>query len=402
MIPYGKHYIDEEDIAAVVDVLRQGTLTQGARVDAFEDCFATTVGAQYAIAVSSGTAALHLACMAADVKPGDNVITSANTFVASANCAAFVGASPQFTDIDPVSLNMSAVDLANRCQALGRVKAVIPVHFGGVPCDMPAIQAIAERYDACVIEDACHALGGTYNSGEKIGSCRYSAMTVFSFHPVKAIAAGEGGMITTNDKSLYERLIQLRSHGIFHQKLLTAFEHIDRSEAFILKDEGYENGQVNPWYFEMRELGYNYRLTEIQCVLAQSQLAKLERFVSYRKKLAARYDEALQGMTNLICVQTEQRDQSAHHLYVVRIDFESLGVSRGEFMRQLMQKGVGTQVHYIPVPLHPYYQSWGFTLSDYPETEKYYRQALTLPLYFGLRDEEQNLVLKSIQSLLIE
>jgi len=401
MIPYGKHYIDEEDIAAVVDVLRQGTLTQGGLVDEFEDSFSSNVGAKYAIAVSSGTAALHLACMAAKVKPDENVITSANTFVSSANCAAFVGASPQFTDIDPVSLNMSPDDLANRCQTLGEVKVVIPVHFGGVPCDMPAIQAIAERYDAWVIEDACHALGGTYASGEKIGSCRYSDMTVFSFHPVKAIAAGEGGMITTNDAALYERLVQLRSHGIFHQKLLTAFEHVDVNKAFVLKDEGYGNGQVNPWYFEMRELGYNYRLTEIQCALAQSQLAKLDRFVSYRKGLALRYDEAFYEMTNLTCVQTDQREQSGHHLYVVRIDFETLGVSRGEFMRQLMQNGVGTQVHYIPVPLHPYYQALGFTLADYPETEKYYREALSLPLYFGLSDDEQGLVIQSIRSVLI-
>ncbi|MDT8375575.1 MAG: UDP-4-amino-4,6-dideoxy-N-acetyl-beta-L-altrosamine transaminase [Mariprofundaceae bacterium] len=399
MIPYGKHFIDEDDIAAVVDVLRQGTLTQGARVDEFEACFASNVEAKYAIAVSSGTAALHLACMAADVKQGDNVITSANTFVASANCAAYVGASPQFTDIDPDTLNMSVQDLSSRCRGLKHVKAIIPVHFAGVACDMPAIKAIAEQYDAWVIEDACHALGGTYDSGEKIGSCQYSDMTVFSFHPVKAIAAGEGGMITTNSEELYQRLIQLRSHGIFYQKLLKEFKHIDADKAFVLKDEAYENGQINPWYFEMRELGYNYRLTEIQCTLAQSQLAKLDRFISCRKELASRYDEAFYGMANLTCVQTDQRERSGHHLYVVRIDFESLGMERGEFMRQLMQKGVGTQVHYIPVPLHPYYQSRGFTLSDYPETEKYYREALSLPFYYGLSDEEQNLVVQSIQSI---
>jgi len=400
MIPYGKHYIDDADIAAVVNVLRRGTLTQGSRVDSFEESFASSVGAKYAVAVSSGTAALHLACMATDVGPGDNVVTSANTFVASANCAAFVGASPRFTDIDPVTLNMSADDLADRCEVLGEVKAIIPVHFAGAACDMAAIKAIAEDYGAQVIEDACHALGGRYDSGEKIGSCQHSDMTVFSFHPVKAIAAGEGGMITTNDVKLYERLIQLRSHGIFHQKLLTTFEHIDISDAFVLKDEAYENGQVNPWYFEMRELGYNYRLTEIQCALAESQLSKLDRFVTYRKDLASRYDEAFYGIENLTCTQSDQRDQSGHHLYVVRIDFESLAMSRGEFMRRLMEKGIGTQVHYIPVPLHPYYQSRGFTLADYPEAEKYYREALSLPFYFNLSDEEQGLVVSSIQSIL--
>ncbi|MBL4759716.1 MAG: UDP-4-amino-4,6-dideoxy-N-acetyl-beta-L-altrosamine transaminase [Mariprofundaceae bacterium] len=399
MIPYGKHYIDDEDIAKVVEVLQEGSLTQGARVDSFESCFANQVGARYAVAVSSGTAALHLSCMALDVKPGDNVITSANTFVASANCAAFVGASPQFSDIDPITLNMSVSDLAYRCQNLERIKAIIPVHFAGVACDMSAIQDVAEKYGAHVIEDACHALGGRYETGEKIGSCKYSDMTVFSFHPVKAIAAGEGGMITTNSLALYERLVKLRSHGIFHQKLLKEFDHIHVSEAFLLKDEAYENGKVNPWYFEMQELGYNYRLTEIQCALAQSQLSKLDRFVKFRKKLALNYDEAFQGIENLTCVQVAQREYSGHHLYVVRIDFNLIGMSRAEFMRQLMQKGVGSQVHYIPVPLHPYYQSRGFSLSDYPETEKYYREALSLPFYFNLSVEQQSLVVESIRSL---
>lgn len=401
MIPYGKHYVDEADIAAVVDVLREGTLTQGKRVNDFEEYLASYVGAKYAIAVSSGTAALHLACMAANVKSGENVITSANTFVASANCAAYVGGAPQFTDIDPETLNMCVNDLAGRCEDLGEVKAIIPVHFGGVACDMPAIKAIATEYHACIIEDASHALGGSYINGEKVGSCRYSDMTVFSFHPVKAIAAGEGGMITTNDEALYRRLIQLRSHGIFHQKLLKDFDNINVAEAFVLKDEAYDQELVNPWYFEMGELGYNYRLTEIQCALAQSQLAKLDGFVSNRKRLAHRYDEALQGIATLTRVQTEYRDISGLHLYVVRIDFESIGKSRGEFMRQLMKNGVGTQVHYIPVPLHPYYQSLGFDLSHYPETELYYRQALSLPLYTSLSDTEQDLVIDSLRSLLV-
>lgn len=401
MIPYGKHYIDEDDIAAVVDVLRHGTLTQGIRVDSFEKCFAAQVDAKYAVALSSGTAALHLACIAANVQKDDHVITSANTFVASANCAAYVGASLEFTDIDPDTLNMDAYDLEKRCRKLAEVKAIIPVHFGGVQCDMPTIRAIAEQYDACVIEDACHALGGTYKSGVKIGSCKYSDMTVFSFHPVKAIAAGEGGMITTNDEAIYQKLIQLRSHGIFHQKLLKTFDHIDVSDAFVLKDEAYENGEVNPWYFEMKNLGYNYRLTEIQCALAQSQLSKLDDFVSCRKKLARRYDQALCDMDGLTCVQRGMRKHSAHHLYVVRIDFEALGMSRADFMRRLIQKGVGTQVHYIPVPLHPYYQAQGFSLSDCPETEKYYREALSLPFYFGLSTEDQGLVTESIRELMV-
>ncbi len=400
MISYGKHYIDESDIEAVVDVLRHGTLTQGRRVDKFEEAFSNYVGVQHAVAVSSGTAALHLACLAADLKQGDNVITSANTFVASANCAAFVGATPIFSDINPVSLNMSPCDLRNRCGELGHVEAIIPVHFGGLSCDMRAIGSVASEYDAVVIEDACHALGGTYASGERVGSCCYSDMTVFSFHPVKAIAAGEGGMITTNDTALYERLIMLRSHGIFHQKLLTDFAVANPAERFESKNEAFEDGRINPWYFEMQQLGYNYRLTEIQCVLAQSQLKKLDKFVATRHRLALRYDEAFADVDLVKRVQLDGREQSAHHLYVLRIDFQSLQISRGDFIHRLLEMGVGTQVHYIPVPLHPYYKSRGYLLSDYPETASYYQQALTLPLYYDLADEEQALVIESIRLLL--
>ncbi len=400
MIPYGKHYIDEDDIAAVVDVLRNGTLTQGARVDLFEEAFANNVGSKYAVAVSSGTAALHLACIVIDAAKNDNVITSANTFISSANCAAFVGASPQFADIDPVSLNMDPDDLADRCESLKEIKAIIPVHFAGAACNMPAICSVADKYDASIIEDACHALGGSYNCGAKIGSCKYSDMTVFSFHPVKAIAAGEGGMITTNDKRLYERLIQLRSHGVFHQKLLSVFENIKEKDAFMVKGEAFENGRINPWYFEMRELGYNYRLTEIQCALAQSQLSKLKSYIVRKKDLALHYDQSLNSFSHISLTQKSRRSQSAHHLYVVRIDFRSLGISRGEFMRELMTHGVGAQVHYIPVPLHPYYQSLGFSLSDYPVTERYYREALSLPLFFGLKGEEQQLVIETIGALM--
>lgn len=400
MIPYGKHHIDDDDISAVVDVLREGTLTQGDRVDSFEDVFASSVGARYAVAVSSGTAALHLACLAGGVKPGENVITSVNTFVASANCAVYVGANPQFADIDPISLNICPEDLLVRCKSLKNIKAVIPVHFAGAPCDMPAIKKVADKYNAVVIEDACHALGGSYESGGKIGSCIYSDMTIFSFHPVKAIAAGEGGMITTNDEKIYQQLIQLRSHGIFHQKLLRQFRNVNASESFKLNEEAFDNGHVNPWYFEMQQLGYNYRLSEIQCALAQSQLAKLERFVSRRRELAANYDRVFARLGGIKCVQLNLREHSGHHLYVLRVAFDRIGIKRGDFMRQLMQKGIGTQVHYIPVPLHPYYKSRGYSISEFPETEKYYREALSLPFYYDLTLEQQNLVIRTVQSLL--
>lgn len=399
MIHYGKHHVDEEDIAAVVEVLRNGTLTQGLNVDHFEEAFSEYVGAKFAVAVSSGTAALHLACIAAGIKQGGNVVTSANTFVSSANCAVFVGANPVFCDIDPTTLNISSEDLRERCAKLGSVDAIIPVHLGGLACEMDAIREVAKDYDAVLIEDAAHALGGTYSCNAKIGSCKYSEMTIFSFHPVKAIAAGEGGMITTNSRSLYERLIKLRSHGIFHQKLLSVFDNADPKTVFKNGEEAFEDGKVNPWYFEMQELGYNYRLTEIQCALAKSQLSKLDKFISRRRKLALRYDKEFNNQTYLTPAQLNGHENSARHLYITRIDFQSLGMSRSRFMRALMAEGVGTQVHYIPVPLHPYYKSQGIHLSDYPETENYYRSALSIPIYYGLKDEQQSQVIQSILSL---
>ena len=399
MIPYGKHFIDEDDIQEVVDILRNGTLTQGNKVDEFEENFSSYVGSKYAVAVSSGTAALHLACLAKNISKGDNVITSANTFVSDANCAAFVGANPLFTDIDQDSLNMCPQDLASKCQKYGKMRVIIPVHFAGVPCDMVAIKEIAEKYESIIIEDACHALGAKYSCGAKVGSCKYSDMTIFSLHPVKSIATGEGGVITTNDQETYRRLIMLRSHGIFHQKLLQNSVFND-SEAFINKERGFDSKGVIPWYFEMQELGFNYRLTEIQCGLGISQLRKLDRFIEFRKKLVHKYDLAFKNIENLSVTQIEYRNISAFHLYVVRINFQGIGVSRADFMRELLKRGVGSQVHYIPVPLHPYYQNLGYSLEDYKNTKAYYNEGLSLPLYYKLSDVEQDLVINSVLSLM--
>lgn len=385
MIPYGRHYIDEADIQAVTDVLRHGAITQGPKIEEFECAVAGYVGAKYAVAVSSGTAALHIACLAAGVGEGHNVVTTPNTFVASANCALYVGATPQFADIDPLTLNIDPAALEEKCRQLGVVKAIIPVHFGGVPCDMPAIKKVADRYAAAVIEDASHALGATYPQGGKVGNCANSHMTVFSFHPVKIIAAGEGGMITTNDHTLYRKLLKLRSHGI--NKL---------DDGFINADMAFDREVANPWYYEMQDIGYNYRITDIQAALALSQLGKLGKFLVRRQEIAKNYDQALTGLTYLSLPQKEGRSYSAHHLYVLRIAFDSLGKSRGQVMRELSLAGVGSQVHYIPVHLHPYYRKLGYKAGECPVAESYYREALSIPQFYSLTADQQRLVVDGL------
>jgi len=354
--------------------LEEGAITQAA----FEEAVARYVGARYAVAVASGTAALHLACLAAGVGKGDTVITSAMTFVASANCAHYAGAKAAFADIDPHTLNMDPADLERRCGAAGGVAAIIPVHFAGLACDMAAIRAVAKRHDAVVIEDASHGLGGSGADGHRIGSCAHSDMTVLSFHPVKQITTGEGGMITTNDERLYRDLLRLRSHGI------------NKGEDPLLREEhAYTDGKRNRWYYEMQELGFNYRLTEIQAALGLSQMRKLERFLDRRRALVSRYDEAFQGDDLIRPAQRAGRKSSAHHLYVIRAPFGRGCISRNEFMERLHGAGFITQVHYIPVPLHPYYQELGHKASDYPNTWSYYGEALSIPLFYSLTDAEQ-------------
>jgi perosamine synthetase len=384
-IPYGKHYIDEDDIQSVVNVLRNAPLTQGPKVEEFEHLVAEYVGAKYAVAVSSGTAALHLACMAAGVTEGDHVITSPNTFVASANCALYVGATPQFADIDPVTLNISPIAIEQKCKQLGKVKAIIPVHFGGLPCDVLEIKKIAHKYGSVVIEDASHALGAIYAHGGRVGNCAHSNMTVFSFHPVKIIAAGEGGMITTNDEHLYRKLLRLRSHGI--NKL---------DDEFVCHEEAFSQGGTNPWYYEMQHIGFNYRITDIQAALAISQFNKLDKFLARRRKIAENYDAAFAHKSNIIVGQPSGRQENAHHLYVVRLKFRELGITRREFMNALVQEGIICQVHYIPVHLQPYYRQLGYKRGDFPVVEAYYDEALSLPEFYSLSDENQRKVIQKI------
>jgi len=388
MIPYGKHHIDEDDIQAVVNVLKSGVLTQGPAVEAFEQAIAEYVGVRYAIAVSSGTAALHLATLAAGVGPETSLITSPITFVASANAAIYAGGKVVFADIDPDTVNISSVALQEALLNNPDTRAVIPVHFAGLPCDMQAIKLLADQAGVSVIEDAAHALGAQYPDGQRVGSCAYSLMTIFSFHPVKAIAAGEGGMITTNDDAVYRKLLRLRSHGI--NKL---------DDPLQLPEQGRKNGVPYPWYYEMQELGFHYRITDMQCALAHSQLKKLDRFIARRRVLAKQYDEAFAGMTNYHPAQMDGGGQSGHHLYVLRINYAAVGLSRSQLMLELKALGIGTQVHYIPVPAQPYYHRLGCRPEDYPHAQRYYQEALSIPLFYDLTDEQQEKIIKSIKLL---
>jgi perosamine synthetase len=388
MIPYGRHHVDEDDIKAVADVLRRGALTQGPVIEAFERALAEYVGVKYAVAVSSCTAGLHLAALAAGVRPGTTLITSPITFVASANAALYANAEPAFADVDPETVNMSPVGLREALRRHPNTRAIIPVHFAGLPCDMPAIMAAAHEAGAVVIEDAAHALGATHVDGERVGSCAHSLMTVFSFHPVKAIAAGEGGVVTTNDKATYRHLLRLRSHGI---------NKCD--DPLEIADEASTGGLPNPWYYEMQEIGFHYRITDIQCALALSQFAKLDRFIARRRELVKRYDAGFAGLKNARPAQTSGRDRSGHHIYVLRFNFKAMGIERGEFMRQLRARDIGSQVHYIPVPSHPHYRRLGFRPEDFPNAQSYYREALSIPLFYSLTDEQQEMIIGVIREL---
>lgn len=388
MIPYGRHYIDQDDIDAVTDILRNGALTQGPSVEAFERAVAEYVGAKYAVAVSSATAGLHLAALVAGVGPGSALITTPITFVASANAALYAGGDPQFADIDSTTLNLSPDSLRKALTRHQNTRAIIPVHFGGLPCDMVRIEEVASSAGAVVIEDAAHALGATYADDRRVGCCANSLMTVFSFHPVKLIAAGEGGLITTNDLGVYRRLLRLRSHGINK-----ATDPLIRTELAMT------GATANPWYYEMQELGFHYRITDIQCALALSQLKKLERFIERRRELARFYDSEFAGFKNLQPAQPTGRENSSHHLYVLRIDFANAGTSRADLMLELRSRGIGTQVHYIPVPDQPVYERRGCRTADFPAAAAYYEQALSIPLYFGLTDEQQSMVIHTLREL---
>ena len=304
MIPYGKHHIDYDDIKSVIKVLKSDNLTQGPLIKTFENAIAKYVGAKYAIVVTSCTAGLHLAAIASKMKKGKTLLTSPITFVSTANSALFCGAKTIFADVD-TNINLSVEDV-NRICSKNKINAISPVHFGGLPCDMKRLKKIADRYKATIYEDAAHALGATFSNGSKVGSCKYSDMTIFSFHPVKSIAMGEGGVITTNNKKIYEKLLLLRNNGI--EK---------KGSGFIYKNNSKEGKIINPWYYEMQELGYHYRITDIQCALGLSQLKKINKFLTKRKNLAKRYDFELKDLKNCKIIHRGLRDNSSNHLYIL-------------------------------------------------------------------------------------
>jgi len=384
MIPYGRQDISEADIQAVVDVLRSDYLTQGPAVPAFEKSIADYCGAQHGIAVNSATSALHIACLALGVGKDDIVWTTPITFVASANCALYCGAQIDFVDIDPLTYNMSTERLAEKlaqAEQAGRLpKVVIPVHLCGQPCDMASIRALGQKYGFRIIEDASHAIGGKYRGGP-IGNCRYSDITVFSFHPVKIITTGEGGMAMTNDAQLAKRMQLLRSHGITR----------DASEMTHVPD--------GPWYYQQVDLGYNYRMTDLQAALGLSQMQRLDEFVVKRHLLAKRYDQLLADMP-VVTPWQHADSYSGLHLYVIRLKPGEIAKTHRQVFEALRAAGIGVNLHYIPVHMQPYYQKQGFKAGDFAEAEMYYETAISLPLFPALTSEQQDRVVGAIKLLL--
>jgi UDP-4-amino-4,6-dideoxy-N-acetyl-beta-L-altrosamine transaminase len=381
LIPYGRQSISPEDVEAVLRVLRSDFLTQGPEIEAFEKAAAGFCGATHAVAVSSATSALHIACLAAGLGPGDRLWTSPNTFVASANCALYCGAHPDFVDIDPDTGNMDAAALERKlreARVMGTLpKVVVPVHFAGQPCDMEAIGRLAGEYGFTVIEDASHALGA-FHRDSRVGGCDRSGMAVFSFHPVKIATTGEGGMVLTRDAALAEKLALLRSHG-------------------ITRDPARMGGRCpGPWYYEQQELGFNYRMNDIEAALGRSQLGRLDAFVDRRRELASRYDSLL-GNLPLRPLAERPWARSSCHLYVVRLDLAAMGKTQAGVFEAMRAAGIGVNLHYIPVHTQPYYRGLGFRPGDFPEAERYAAEALTLPLYYGLTDADQDRAIEALK-----
>lgn len=384
MIPYGRQDIHQTDIDAVVNVLRSDFLTQGPVVPAFENAVATHCGVRHAVAVNSATSALHIACLALGVGNGDIVWTSPITFVASANCARYCGADVDFVDIDPLTYNMSVDCLRAKLEAAQKIgklpKVVIPVHLCGQSCDMTAIHALSQQYGFKIIEDASHAIGGTYR-GEPVGNCCLSEITVFSFHPVKIITTGEGGMAVTNDDKLASHMARLRTHGITREPAEMTHE------------------PDGPWYYEQLELGLNYRLTDIHAALGLSQMKRLHSFVLTRNQIANRYTKILANLP--VTIQLQPPDvYSAFHLYVIRLHLPKSKQAHREVFEALRATGIGVNLHYIPVYRQPYYERLGFNPLHFPESERYYAEAISIPMYSGITEDQQDRVVVALREAL--
>lgn len=383
VLSYGRQSIDEDDVAAVASVLRSDYLTTGPVLTRLEAAIAERAGAKHAVAVCNGTAALHIACLAAGLRPGKAGLTQTLTFVASANAMLYCGADAVLADVDGESLTLSADTVKKAIAARPDIDVVMPVHYAGLAVGNAELRAAAGK--RVVIEDACHAFGGHYAGGQPIGCGAYADMSVFSFHPVKPVTTGEGGAIVTNDKDLARRMRRLREHGI------------ERSE-FSDRDQAFEEGDAAPWYYEQQDLGFNYRMTEMQAALGLSQIGKLDRFLARRRAIALRYDEAFGQRANVTVPQSGKanRARSGLHLYVLHVDFAAVGTTRTHFMRKLREQGVGTQVHYIPVHRQPYHARAKAGPSDFPNAEMHYARCLSIPFHPGLTDEDVEHVIKVV------
>ncbi len=384
MIPYGRQEITQKDVDAVIEVLQSDFLTQGPKVPEFEQTLATYCGVQHAVAVNSATSALHIACLSLGLEKGDWLWTTPVTFVATSNCALYCGAKVDFVDIDPLTYNLCPTQLERKlvkAEADGTLpKIVVPVHLCGEPCDMAAIHVLSKRFGFKVIEDASHAVGGSYKN-RKIGSCQYSDITVFSFHPVKIITTAEGGLALTNDSDLANRMQLFRSHGITR----------DPSQMTRNADGG--------WYYQQIELGYNYRMTELQAALGISQFDRLDQFVTRRHQIADRYDRLLDGLPVTTPVRSPD-GYSGLHLYVIRLRLDRISVTHAQVFDRLRTAGIGVNLHYIPVHTQPYYQAMGFKIGDFPAAEKYYSVAISLPMYPNLDEAQQDEVVAALAQAL--
>ena len=377
-IPYAKQWIDEEDIQAVTEVLRGDYLTKGPAVGKFGEDVARVAGTKYAVAIANGTAALHAAAAVAGIGPGDEVITSPITFVASANCALYLGATPVFADIDPRTYNIDPVDVERKITS--RTKAIIPVHFTGQPCDMEPLREIAKRHNLIVIADGAHAVGASYK-GQPAGA--WADMTTYSFHPVKQVATGEGGAIATDNPEYYEKLLLFRSHGITRDPAKFRFGN-------------------QPWYYEQQTLGYNYRMTDFQAALGSSQLKKLPIFLKLRREYVRRYNEAFRDMPGIIVPWQNPVGESAWHLYIIRLEPEKLKVGRDRIFKELWARGIGVNIHYIPVYFHVYYRDLGYPQGLCPQAEKLFEEMITIPLFPAMTDADVTQVIETVKAVVSE
>lgn len=389
-IPYSTQFIDQSDINSIIKVLKKTNLTQGPEVKKFEDAIANYVDCKYAVAVSSCTAGLHLAMLAANFSKKDELITSCISFVSSPNSSQFIGGSVNFTDIEKDYLGMCTKDLKKKITK--KTKVIMPVHMGGLAKNANEIKKIARNKKITIIEDAAHSLGANYiNTKIKIGSCKYADMSVFSLHPVKSITTGEGGIVTTNNKKFYEKLLRLRSHGINKNK-----------DKFLIRSQAYKNKKRNKWYYEMQELGFNYRITDFQCALGTSQLKKLNRFINKRRAISKRYDAFFDKIKYIKPLQSKFRNYSSNHLYIIKIKNFDKVINRQHFFNYLHSNNIICQIHYIPIVMHPFYKKMGYRLKDFPNAKEYYESCLSLPCHYKLTLKQEKFVKNIIKKYFLK